>query len=150
MDVRRTRLKTDISDIISIAVLIIGVVVVGIILTLLVRLQRGLLGIIPGALAVTLLVYWLREFRRMARKELLPRNIPKKQWTYELVEGGEEITLVAEVPGPEESVDAKVYERRLKIKGGNNFEKEVALPINSEILQTSYVNGVLHVRLRKV
>ena len=147
---RRTRLKTDITDIISVAVLIIGIVVVGVILTLVVRIQRGLLGIILGGLAVGLLAYWLREFRKMARKELFPRSLPKKQWSYELLDSGAEMTLVGEVPGPEENVNATVNERRLTVKGGNNFEKEVTLPTNSEILDTSYVNGVLHIKLRKL
>jgi len=148
--VRRTRLKTDLTEVISVAVLIIGVVVVGVIIVLLVRIQRGLLGIVIGGVAAALLVYWLREFRKMATKELFPRSLPKKEWTYELLEDSEEMTFVAEVPGPEENVSVKVHEHSLTIKGGNNFEKKVTLPTNSEAVQTSYVNGVLNVKLRKL
>jgi len=37
----------------------------------------------------------------------------------------------------------------VKIYGGQDFAKEVKLPKDCEIVQSSYINGVLNVKLRK-
>ncbi|MEK0325432.1 MAG: hypothetical protein QQN63_06980, partial [Nitrosopumilus sp.] len=64
---------------IMLAVLIIGVIVIGVILMLLVRVQRGLLGIILAALASGLLIYWLREVRNIVKKEFSSDGVSRSK-----------------------------------------------------------------------
>lgn len=146
----QTRTRPDVLNLVSTAVLILAVVVAGVVLVLLVRLERGLFGIVLAGVAIALMGYWLREFRRMAKRELGVRNPPKKEWNYDLRVGKGEITFISEVPGPAEAVDALVVERILRVKGGDNFEKEIGIHAEAEIIAKSYVNGVLHLKLRKI
>ncbi len=141
--------RVDVWNDVSLAILLIGIVVIGIILMLIVRVQRGLLGFILAGLAVILLVYWLREFRRTVKKELMP-EVPSKraEWTYELIEDKDEVTIVAEVPGPENQVEVEIINNTLEIKS-TNFQKAIIFPHDVSIISKSYVNGILNVKLRK-
>ena len=146
----RTRISPDLVNLFSVAVLILGVVVIGVVLILLVRLERGLLGLVAAGAVVALLLYWLREFRRMVKRELGVKNLIKKRWNYDLRVTSEDITFISEVPGHPERVDALVVERILRINGGENFDKEITLPAEAEVTEKAYGNGVLRVKLRKI
>ncbi|MGQ9469070.1 MAG: hypothetical protein ACUVTD_04505 [Nitrososphaerales archaeon] len=133
----------------SLAILLIGIVVISLILMLIVRVQRGLLGLVLAGLAVVLLVYWLREFRRAVKKELVPEiPLKKAEWTHELIEDKDEIIFLAEVPGPEDQIKVEITDSTLEVKS-INFQKVVKLPHKVSIFSKSYVNGVLNVRLKK-
>ncbi|MGQ9718583.1 MAG: Hsp20/alpha crystallin family protein [Nitrososphaerales archaeon] len=141
--------RVDVRDDLSLAILLIGIVVIGLILMLIVRVQRGLLGLVLAGLTVVLLVYWLREFRRAVKKELIPETPSKRaEWTYELIEDEDEITILGEVPGPEDQVKVEIVDGKLEIKSVN-FQKVVKLLQDVSIISKSYINGVLNVRLRK-
>jgi HSP20 family molecular chaperone IbpA len=58
--------------------------------------------------------------------------------------------LVAEVPGPQEQVKIEVLERKIKIIGGKDFSREVNLSKKVELLNSSYINGMLNITLKKV
>jgi HSP20 family molecular chaperone IbpA len=141
--------RADMRDDLSLAILLIGIVVIGLILMLIVRVQRGLLGLILSGLTIVLLVYWLREFKRTVKKELIPETpLKRAEWTYELIEDEDGITILAEVPGPEDQVKVETVDGKLEIKSVN-FQKVVKLLQDVSIISKSYVNGVLNVRLKK-
>ena len=61
----------------------------------------------------------------------------------------DEVTLVADVPGPKEEIKVQLDGEKLEIRGGNNFFKTVTLPKILNILNTNYLNGVLEVKLKR-
>jgi HSP20 family protein len=132
-------------------ILAIGIIAIVFIVAIIIRIQRGLLGFILSGVAVLLLAYWLREILRTIRKEMSPPFAStQKTWVYDIIDSRDSITFVAEVPGPENQVRVELIERTLKIRGGQEFVKEVMLPEASDIVESHYVNGVLNVRLKKV
>ncbi|MFH1328579.1 MAG: hypothetical protein ABIH76_07060 [Candidatus Bathyarchaeota archaeon] len=140
------------ADTASFAILAIGIIFITIVLTLIVRVQRGLLGIILAGLAVVLLVYWLREIRKTVNKEWLGAEPPSKSqdWAYDIIDGKDDLTVVAEVPGPEDQVKVDLTGQTLEVKGGQNFKKTMKIPKNAGIIKVSYVNRVLNIKLRKL
>lgn len=146
----RKRLELNSTDTIAFAILIVGIVVIGIILTLVFRAQRGLLGVALAGLAVVLLAYWLKEIRETLKKEWGPVKPPKEVgWAPEIIKTKDEIVIVAEVPGPEERVKANLRYRTLEIVGGRTFRKTMELQEDFERPQATYKNGVLSIRLTK-
>ncbi|MCP8321157.1 MAG: hypothetical protein H3Z52_09495 [archaeon] len=145
----KRRSRANVRDDLSLAILLIGIVVIGLILMLFIRVQRGLLGFVLAGLAIILLVYWLREFRKTVKKELMPEITPKgAEWAYEIIEDKDEITILAEVPGPEDQIKVEIVNGKLEIKS-TNFQKAVKLLHGVSIISKSYVNGVLSVRLKR-
>jgi HSP20 family molecular chaperone IbpA len=120
---------------------------------LLARSQGGI-GFIFLAIASGLMIYWVREVRQMARSEekKLAKEIEQKDWVYDLIKNNDEMVFVAEVPGPEEQINVKLTEGLLRIKGGQNFSREVPLELTQEmgISDYKYRNGVLTIKIQKV
>lgn len=147
----RRPVEFQLTNVASFAILIFGLILIGIIMMLIVRTQRGLLGFILAGLAAGLLVYWLREARRAVRKEFRPKGQQQaEQWTYDIIGEGDQSTLVAKVPGPESKVKVKLSGQSIEIRGGDGFKQVVHLPSRMEVTHTTYVNGVLQVKLRKL
>lgn len=139
----RSRIKTGptFSKIFT-AILIIFLVLV--IISLTARFQRSLLGL-ALVIALTLLgFYWFRELR----KALISRRYVEK-YPIELIEKDGLILLTAQVPGPEEEVVVELRGEKLLVKGGGGFKRIVKLPYKVSILTRTYLNGVLHLQLRK-
>jgi len=133
----------------SFAILIVGIVAIGIILILLIRIQRGLLGIILAVVAAFLLAYWLREIRRTMNDEWIPTSKPKPSaWTYDLLRRDSGITFVAEVPGPVSEVTTRLTGNILEVMGGQNFYKSISLPSEMKETKMTYRNGVLEVKMK--
>lgn len=145
MGVKRREAYRD--DALKLSTLALALIAIALILLVTVRLQRGMIGFVLAGLAIVLVIYWLKELYSAARKEMTP-TIAKK-WFYDIIDEKESITIVAEVPGPEEKVRAEVLGRTIRIYGGQDFTKEVKLPKDCELVHTSYINGVLNVKLRK-
>lgn len=143
-----SRRAKDMAEVASMAIFILGLFLIGILLLFLIRVQRGLLGLILAGLAAALTVYWLTEIRRMVKggSESKP---PSKKWTYDIIEGKEAVTVVAEVPGPAENVKVELRGGSLTILGGESFKKKVSVSKDLRLGDSSYVNGVLNVRLKK-
>ncbi|MEM3063181.1 MAG: hypothetical protein QW303_06540, partial [Nitrososphaerota archaeon] len=118
----KMRIKEDMADMIPLIVIIIGLVAIGIIAILLIRFQRGLLGFILTALAVTLLIFWLKEIQKTIKEELA-QPLSKTKWIYDVIDYGTEITIIAEVPGPENKVKVNLIDHDLEIFGGQGFRK---------------------------
>jgi len=140
--------EIPIGDFLNYVILVLGTVAIAIVLTLLIRVQRGLLGIVLGAIAVLLLAYWVSELRKIVKKEF---SLPSAQikWTPDLLDKGDEIVVVGMVPGPERQVNAEFRDGVLEIRGGQGFHEFVTLGQVLRIKEMKYVNGVLQVRLTK-
>ena len=103
-----------------------------------------------------LMIYWIREVRIMARSEeqrlMMSRESEQKDWVYDLIKNNEEMVFVAEVPGPEDQINVRLTEGLLRIKGGQNFTRDVPLEHAPDmgISDYKYRNGVLTVKIQKV
>ena len=113
-----------------------------ILFSLMLRLGRGILGLILIGVIALLGIYWFKEV-----KKALKTYRPKIEYPLELVKDGDLLTLTAQVPGPEEEVSIKISDRKLLIRGGRGFKRIVKLPYPVKILKRSYVNGILHLEL---
>jgi len=145
----RRRRGPDLTETANILTLIVGVIVIALILGLLVRFQRGLLGIILGSLAATLAVYWILEFRKVVKKDSGTKPFEAKEWTPDIIEGEAEILVVGKVPGPEEKIRVILHDNLLEVKASLNFRELIRLPTKAVSFNTLYNNGVLEVRLKK-
>lgn len=106
-------------------------------------------------IAAGLVVYWVYELRRISRtqdQKMMPREIEQKDWVYDLIKSNDEMVFVAEVPGPEEQINVRLAAGILRIKGGQNFSKDVQLDLTTEmgISDYKYRNGVLTIKIQKV
>ena len=79
-----------------------------ILFSLMLRLGRGVLGLILIGVIALLGVYWFKEV-----KKALKTYRPRIEYPLELVEDGDLFTLTAQVPGPEEEVSIKISGRKL-------------------------------------
>ena len=123
---------------------ILAILLLLILFSLILRLGRGILGLILIGIIVLLGLYWFKEVRKA-----LKTYRPKIEYPLELVENGDLLILTAQVPGPEEEVSVKILGRKLLIRGGRGFKKTVKLPYPVRILKRSYVNGILHLQFIK-
>lgn len=116
--------------------------------------SQGGVGFIFLAIASGLMIYWVREVRRMARSEesKMAKEIEQKDWVYDLIKNNDEMVFVAEVPGPENQINVRLTAGLLRIKGGQNFTREVPLELTQEmgISDYKYRNGVLTIKIQKV
>ena len=119
------------------------------------RSQSGL-GFMFLAAASGMMIYWIREVRIMARSEdqrlMMSRESEQKDWVYDLIKNNEEMVFVAEVPGPEDQINVRLIEGLLRIKGGQNFTRDVPLEQAHDmgISDYKYRNGVLTVKIQKM
>jgi len=146
----RRESKTQLAELLNYVVLIVGILVIGVVLVLLIRVQRGLLGIVLAAIAVGLLVYWINEVRKTIKRELsIPITPNTMKWSPDIVYHGDEIIVVGRVPGPEEKVEVKFKHGVLEVRGGQNFHEFVTLQEHFRVEEVNYLNCVLQVRLTK-
>jgi HSP20 family protein len=116
--------------------------------------SQGGIGFIFLAIVSGLMIYWVREVKLMARSEekKLTREAEQKDWIYDLIKNNDEMVFVAEVPGPEDQINIKLIEGLLRIKGGQNFSRDVPLELTKDmgISDYKYRNGVLTIKIQKV
>jgi HSP20 family protein len=126
---------------------------IGVMFVLFARSQGGI-GFIFLAIVSGLMIYWVREVKLMARSEekKLTREAEQKDWIYDLIKNNDEMVFVAEVPGPEDQINIKLIEGLLRIKGGQNFSRDVPLELTKDmgISDYKYRNGVLTIKIQKV
>ncbi len=122
--------------------LIIALVIVAV-FGVVMRFSTGLLGIILGALAGGLAIYWLMEINKSLKRDAW------KDFLLEIREEGDMIDLTAQVPGPENKVKVELFGKRLVLKGGMGFQRTVKLPFEAILKELKYVNGILSARLEK-
>ncbi|MCF8884244.1 MAG: hypothetical protein L4877_00415 [Aigarchaeota archaeon] len=125
--------------------LILFIMLLLLVISLVIRFQRGLLGL-ALVIAVALLgLYWFKELKKAFTKQRAVEKYP-----VEILEQGDLILLTAQVPGPEEEVYVELRGKKLLLRGGGGFRRIVKLPYHTKIIMKSYLNGVLHLQLRKV
>jgi len=124
-------------------VLFVMLILLGfLLLSMLLRVQRGLLGLILTAILAVLGFYWFKEIRRALEQVGRAREYP-----LEVSEEDDMISLTAQVPGPESEVSFEVKGNKLLLRGGMGFRRVVKLPYRVRVLSSSYVNGILHIKL---
>jgi HSP20 family protein len=134
---------------------LLALLFVGIMFVLFSRSQGGI-GFLFLVGASGLMIYWVREIRNMARTEdkqlMMARENDQKDWVYDLIKNKDETVFVAEVPGPEDQIKVKLIEGYLKIRGGQNFTRDVPLELTQDmsISDYKYRNGVLTVKIQKM
>jgi HSP20 family molecular chaperone IbpA len=139
--------ETSLAEFLNHIVLIAGILAIAVVVALLIRVQRGLLGMALAAVAVGLLVYWISEFRKTVKKELSVPSVTK--WSPDIFHQGDEIIVVGAVPGSDKKVNAEFRNGTLELRGEQRFHEFVNLGEHLKIEETKYVNRVLQVRLRK-
>jgi HSP20 family protein len=117
------------------------------------RSQEGT-GFIFLAVASGLMVYWVREARLMTRSEERATSKEMEQkndWIYDLIKNNDEMVFVAEVPGPEEQINVRLVNGLLRIKGGQNFLRDIPLELTKDmgISDYKYRNGVLTIKIQR-
>lgn len=99
----------------------------------------------------------IEEFGNVKRFRGRPIISEEREPLVDVFESGDEITVVAELPGVEKNkIDLKVTDDRRKLiirasNGGRKYYKEVELPseVEPESAKANYKNGVLEVKLKK-
>ena len=136
-------------EITSLLLLVVGIIAIGVVLTALLRTQRGIIGVVLGGVAVLILIYWMHELRKLTKTQPRHALARETEWNYDLIEGADLLTVVAEVPGPGDAVRAHLRQRSLEIRGGNGFRREIPLSVPVRLAEIVYNNGILTVRLIK-
>ncbi len=108
------------------------------------RMHRGFIGIVLTLLVIFILFYWIKEIRKMLKKSGL------KDFIYEVLDEGNYVSIIAQVPGPEDDVKVLMLGKRVIIKGGDGFRKTVTLPYNVELVNKTYKNGILTIKMQKL
>lgn len=140
--------ETKINEILISLILWVSAVATVIFIAAIFKLKGGLIGLVLGAIAVIAVIYWMIEIKRIFY-EKRENAIEEREWLFDLIEGEEDIIFVARVPGPPEDVRVKIIDGTLEIKGGGNFLKKVQVPKGARLLEKSYKNGVLQLRLQR-
>lgn len=127
----------------------------GIMYVLMLRINQSAAGFILLAIASGIMLYWVRELKRMAGSEeprSMPREADQKEWGYDLIKNNGEMVFIAEVPGPEDQIDIRLASGILHIKGGQNFVRDVRLELSKAmgISDYKYRNGVLTIKIHEV
>ncbi|AFL66857.1 archaeal heat shock protein Hsp20 [Desulfurococcus amylolyticus] len=99
----------------------------------------------------------IREFGNMRRERGKPVITEEREPLIDVFESGDEVTVIAEIPGVEkDKIDVKVSDdgRTLIINASDTnrrYYKEVELPskVDPSSAKASYKNGVLEVKLKK-
>jgi HSP20 family molecular chaperone IbpA len=133
---------------------LLALLFIGVMFVLLARSQGGF-GFIFLAAASGLMIYWVREVKLMARSE--DRKMAKdmerhKDWVYDLIKNKDGMIFVAEVPGPEDQISVRLIDGLLRVKGGQNFTRDVPLELTQQmdISDYKYRNGVLTIKIQKI
>ncbi|MCD6341400.1 MAG: hypothetical protein J7L83_00875 [Thaumarchaeota archaeon] len=111
-------------------------------ISVLIRLERGLLGVVLTGILLVLGFYWFKEIKRA-----IGSGRPRREYPLEITEEKNVIDLIAQVPGPEEAVSFEISGKKLLVRGGMGFKKVVKLPYRVRVLRSSYINGILHIKL---
>lgn len=135
---------------------LLALLFIGILFVLFARSQGGI-GFLFLAAASGLMIYWIREIRAMTRSEdqrlVMARDTDQKDWVYDLIKNNnDEVVFVAEVPGPENQINVRLADGLLRIKGGQNFIRDVPMELTHGmgISDHKYRNGVLTVKIKKM
>jgi len=134
---------------------LLALLFLGVMYVLVIRMKQGYVGFILLAVASVLMIYWVRELKKMVRTEEpreMPKQVEQKSWVYDLIKGNEELVFVAEVPGPEDEVNVRLINGILHLRGGQNFTRDVQLDVTEDmgIAEFKYRNGVLTLKIRRI
>lgn len=134
---------------------LLALLFLGVMYVLVIRMKQGYVGFILLAAASLLMIYWVRELKKMTRTEEpreMPKQVEQKSWVYDLIKGNEELVFVAEVPGPEDEVNVRLINGILHLRGGQSFARDVQLDVTEDmgIAEFKYRNGVLTLKIKRI
>lgn len=128
-------------------ILVSSAIIAILLIIIIFKVKGGLIGIVLGAITVVALIYWLKEVKRIFREESAAHT--ENDWLYEFIEMNEDLIFIASVPGPPREVKVRVVDSTMEIRGGGNFIRRIEMPRNTKIIEKSYSNGVLRIRMRR-
>lgn len=81
----------------------------------------------------------------------MPKNMPTKEPIVDVLDGKDDITVIAELPGVSEAdLNTTLHDTILEIEAGQ-FSKKISLPSPAKsILERSYKNGILQLKLERM
>lgn len=129
-------------------ILAVSAAIAILLIILIFKVKGGFIGIALGAVIIAALIYWLREVRRIFQQQETIHQT-EHDWLYEFIEEGENLILIASVPGPSEKVKIRVTDSFIEIRGGGNFIRRVQIPKDVKVVEKSYANGILRVKLQR-
>ncbi|MEM1951277.1 MAG: Hsp20/alpha crystallin family protein [Candidatus Nitrosocaldus sp.] len=137
-------------------IVLLALLFFGAMYAILTRIDNGYAGFIMLIAASGFIAYWTIHLRRIFKveevKPVMHKMEQHKDWVYDLIKGESEIIFVAEVPGPEEEVNARLVNGILYINGGQNFTKSIPLDVSEDmgIAEFRYRNGILTLKIKKL
>ena len=139
-------------DMLNLFLTLLGVIILSVVVILVTRFQHGLFAFIISGVAGVLIVYWLIELKKTIRNTpvTVRRAREQKQWDYDIISANDEITFIAEVPGPDDDIKIELKDRKLKVIGSRSFSRVVELPVQVEIIESRCINGILNVKFRRL
>ncbi|MEM2341573.1 MAG: Hsp20/alpha crystallin family protein [Candidatus Bathyarchaeia archaeon] len=140
--------ETRINEMLINLILLVSVIAAATFIIAVFKLKGGLVGLVLGAIVVIALIYWIMEIKR-SLYERRENIVKERDWFFDLIEKGEDIIFVARVPGPPKDIKVKIIDDILEIRGGGSFLKKVQVPRGARLLEKSYKNGVLWLRLQR-
>lgn len=137
-------------------IVLLALLFFGAMYAILTRVDNGYAGFIMLVAASGFIAYWTIHLRRIFRveeaKPQMQRREQLKDWVYDLIRSENEIIFVAEVPGPEEEVNARLINGVLYINGGQNFSRSIELDVSEDmgIAEFRYRNGILTLKIKRL
>jgi len=136
-------------------IVLLALLFFGIMYSILVRSENPATGFIMLGIASAFIAYWAIHLRGLFKVEAKPiptKMEQQKDWVYDLIRGENEVVFVAEVPGPDEMVNARLINGMLYINGGQGFSKVIQVDVDESmgIAEFRYKNGILTLRIKKM
>ncbi len=143
------RNEKETNDLFRIIFLVLSASILALLVILFFKLKSGIQGIIVGAIAVAVLIYWFIEINRILR-ENRASPLSGHELFYDFFEDEEGITVLVKMPGQFNEVEVKISGENLEIKGDGKLLHRLQIPKEVKLKEKSYVKGVLQVRLQKM
>lgn len=109
-----------------------------------VRIQQGIVGIVLLIFAALISFYLMKNLRSIFKEH------GQRDFIYEVIEEDGSLTVIAQVPGPEECVKTLLLGRKVIIEGGGGFKRTLILRSRAKLIKSIYKNGVLTIKLEKI
>ena len=131
---------------------IIILLFIGVIYIMTQRADGSFVNFILVGVATITTIYWVHIIKKMLKNvkpKYTAREAEAKNWVYDLIKGDNQFVFVAEVPGPDDKIMARLIDGILYVRGSGGFSKEVAIEGSNsmKISDFKYRNGVLTLRI---
>ncbi|MBS7634906.1 hypothetical protein KEJ34_05355 [Candidatus Bathyarchaeota archaeon] len=142
------RNKKETNDLFRSILLVLSASALALLVILFFKLKSGVQGIIVGAIAVAVLIYWLVEIDKIL-KENRTSPLGGHELFHDFFEDEEGITILVKMPRQFNEVEVRISGENLEIKGNGKLLERLQIPREVKLKEKSYVKGILQVRLQK-